>query len=125
MVILMSIFREHIFRMYDSNLDGVIDFQEFLTTTHVMSWGTAEENLHCIFRFLDIDRNGFLEREELMTVARDLLVENEKIIDGAFEEMDMNEEGKVSVEDFTKACFHKKPNVIKLTMNVMKVFLES
>ena len=111
--------------MYDSNMDGVIDFPEFLTTTHIMSWGTAEQNLQCIFRFFDISGNGYLEREELMTVARDLLLENNNTFEEAFEEMDMNDEGKVSVEDFTKACFQKKSNVVKLTMNVMKVFLET
>ena len=98
--------------MYDSNLDGVIDFSEFLTTTHIMSAGTAEENLNCIFRFFDINGNGYLERDELLTVSRDLLIENDdnKVVCGIFEEFEMNEEGKVSVEDFIKAVLNKKPN---------------
>lgn len=36
---------DHIFRMYDSNGDGHIDFREFMIVLYVMSNGSPEENL--------------------------------------------------------------------------------
>jgi len=36
---------KHIFRMYDSNSDGYIDFREFMVVLYIMSNGTPEANL--------------------------------------------------------------------------------
>ena len=36
---------ENLFRMYDTNMDGVISMQEFLIVYHIFSDGTPEENL--------------------------------------------------------------------------------
>ena len=40
---------EHVWRIYDTNLDGEIDFREFMLALSVMSKGSAEENLRQIF----------------------------------------------------------------------------
>jgi len=48
----------HIFRMYDSNKDGHIDFREFMIVLYIMSNGTPEENLKQIFRVFDINNDG-------------------------------------------------------------------
>ena len=36
---------ENLFRMYDTNMDGIISMQEFLIVYHIFSEGTPEENL--------------------------------------------------------------------------------
>ena len=36
---------ENLFRMYDTNMDGVISMEEFLIVYHIFSEGTPEENL--------------------------------------------------------------------------------
>ena len=36
---------ENLFRMYDTNMDGVISMEEFLIFYHVCSEGTPEQNL--------------------------------------------------------------------------------
>ena len=43
----------HIFRMYDKNGDGHIDFREFMIVLYVMSNGTPEENLKQVCKFFD------------------------------------------------------------------------
>merc|ERR1711942_457438 len=48
----------HIFRMYDVNKDGDIDFREFMTVLYIMSNGTLEQNLKQIFRVFDINSDG-------------------------------------------------------------------
>ena len=65
--------RGHLWRIYDLNMDGVVDFKEFMVVLQVMSDGSAEENLKQIFRFFDINLNGFIDKLELDRVVRDLL----------------------------------------------------
>ena len=36
---------EHLFRMYDTNMDGLISMEEFLIFYHICSEGTLEQNL--------------------------------------------------------------------------------
>ena len=35
--------QKHVFRIYDANNDGYIDFAEFMVIFHIMSEGTSEE----------------------------------------------------------------------------------
>ena len=42
---------DHLWRIYDLNNDGVVDFNEFLQVLSVMSHGTHEQNLKQLFRF--------------------------------------------------------------------------
>ena len=62
----------HIFRMYDSNRDGDIDFREFMIVLYVMSSGTPEQNLRQIFRIFDINDDGAISRRELKRIVKDL-----------------------------------------------------
>ena len=48
----------HIFRMYDTDNNGTIDFREFMIILYIMSSGTPEENLAQIFRIFDENNDG-------------------------------------------------------------------
>ncbi len=63
---------KHIFRMYDANHDGDIDFREFMIVLYVMSSGTPEENLRQIFRVFDINDDGTISMKELKRIVKDL-----------------------------------------------------
>merc|ERR1719308_542379 len=62
----------HIFRMYDTNKDGHIDFKEFMIVLYVMSNGSPEENLRQIFRVFDINNDGRISATELKRIVKDL-----------------------------------------------------
>ena len=55
----------HVFRMYDSDKDGLIDFTEFMLVFHIMSDGTVEEVLTKIFRFFDVNDDGVISTKEM------------------------------------------------------------
>lgn len=55
---------DNIFRAYDSDGNGEIDFKEFMTTLSVASKGTPEQKLKWSFKIYDIDGNGTVSREE-------------------------------------------------------------
>merc|ERR1711953_503069 len=78
----------HIFRMYDTNEDGHIDFREFMIVLYVMSNGSPEENLKQIFRVFDINNDGSISLKELQRIVKDLFhLINEKNADKASQEV--------------------------------------
>ena len=124
----LNLFSQHIWRMYDVNMDGVIDFQEFLIAINIMSNGTPEENLEQIFRFFDVNRNGFIDKLEMESVVEDLLaletcLDMEDIAQEAFREMDENEDSRISLDEFVNACLSNKKCSSVLTMKVVNLFL--
>merc|ERR1712198_660596 len=48
----------HMFRVYDTNDDGYVDFVEFMIIYYIMSDGSPEEVLAKIFRVFDVNSDG-------------------------------------------------------------------
>ena len=109
---------KHVFRMYDSDEDGFIDFTEFMTTLHILGGGTEEELLQKVFRVFNVNDDDSISMEEMNKLAGDmhaLLTEKDQhvgsidyITAAAIVEMDKNKDGKITVDEFTKACKNKK-----------------
>jgi len=123
----------HIFRMYDTNKDGHIDFREFMIVLYIMSNGSPEENLKQIFRVFDINNDGSISPKELQRIVKDLFhLINEKNADEAsqellaqraFNEMDENNDGQVSQDEFIEACMTQKKFSTMLTLKIIDVFV--
>merc|ERR1711910_121780 len=56
---------KHMFRVYDANDDGYVDFVEFMMIYYIMSDGTPEEVLAKIFRMFDVNSDGTISEKEL------------------------------------------------------------
>ena len=119
----------HVFRMYDTNGDGAVDFKEFVVALDVFANGTPEQNLKQIFRVLDINNDGKIHVMELIEVVRDIFElakqqnptssENWDTIAGAaFAEMDMNADGKVTKTEFIQTCLLDQGLTELLTSNL-------
>ena len=63
---------KHIFRLFDRDGNGTIDFKEFMIVLYIMSNGTPEENLRQIFKVFDLDGDGSICRDEMIKICRDL-----------------------------------------------------
>merc|ERR1711875_118488 len=105
---------KHVFRIYDSNNDGYIDFIEFMLIFHIMSDGTPEEVLGKIFRVFDVNGDGHITKKEMSRLVKDMygLIKAEDpeaksealIAKSAFTEMDADGDGKITTEEFINAC---------------------
>ena len=123
---------EHIYRMYDANQDGSIDFKEFMVIFYVMSEGSEEEVLKGIFRAFDTDGNGSLTLEEIKRLVKSIYrllkkddpnLESEKFIaDSTFAECDKDGDGKVTREEFIASCLDKGAFTTLLTMKIVDIF---
>jgi len=125
---------KHVFRVYDTNNDGVIDFIEFMVIYHVMSDGTPEEVLQKIFKVFDVNLDGTINKKEMGRLVKDMysLIRHddpeaasmEAITSSAFTEMDVDVDGKITVEEFTRACLEREQISKMLALKIINIFVE-
>lgn len=58
-----------LFRAFDKDNSGTIDYREFLATMAILSRGNVEQKLEFAFSMIDLDHDGKLSREELQKVV--------------------------------------------------------
>ena len=125
---------KHIWRMFDIDNNGIIDFKEFRMVLHVMSNGSSKDNLKQIFRAFDINRDGKIDPQEMKKIVKDILkldndqkdkIDKESLAKSAFSEMDENEDGKVSRREFINACLEKKKFSTILALKIINIFIQT
>ena len=106
---------EHVFRTFDTDQNGIIDFEEFLFAMYVTSARTAEEKLTWAFRMYDVDGNGVIDPEEMLKVVQAIYsmlrkdaTEPISVADerarNIFRRMDVNRDGLLTEEEFFRGC---------------------
>ena len=85
------------------------DFKEFICSLSVTTRGTIDEKLKWAFQIYDIDGNGFITQNEMLSIVKsvqrmvgamtDKRLSSKNII-STFEKMDKNNDGQLSLEEF-------------------------
>lgn len=63
-------FCTHVFRTFDKDNSGKIDFKEFLLAINITSGGKPEEKLEWAFQMYDINGNGTIEKQEMVEIIK-------------------------------------------------------
>lgn len=61
-------FCNHVFRSFDGDNSGKIDFKEFLLAINITSGGDPKSKLNWAFTMYDIDGNGTIEKDEMVEI---------------------------------------------------------
>eukprot|EP00092_Neocalanus_flemingeri_P001075 GFUD01001146.1.p1 GENE.GFUD01001146.1~~GFUD01001146.1.p1 ORF type:complete len:195 (+),score=73.19 GFUD01001146.1:131-715(+) len=125
---------KHVFRMYDSDNDGFIDFTEFMQVFHIMSDGTAEEVLTKMFRMFDVNNDGTISKKEMNKLIKDMygllktedpnIADKNLIAKTAFAEMDKDGNGKITEAEFIGACLGQKDISKMLALKIVDFFVD-
>merc|ERR1712059_92488 len=108
-------FCRHVFRIFDTDKNGYIDFKEFLLSMEVASGNSPERKLEWAFRLYDVNGDGNISRGELEEVLGSLLKMQYDDCSEAgsstrqrphvmFSLLDQNKDGEVTREEFVTAC---------------------
>ncbi|XP_040572763.1 neuronal calcium sensor 1 isoform X2 [Lepeophtheirus salmonis] len=106
-----------VFSAIDNERTGGITFGDFMEFLSVICKGTTHDKILWAFKFYDVDKNGFISKDEMVKVSdsiHELMGVNGttpksgsktvKHIEQVFDTMDLNSDGKITIEEFIIYC---------------------
>ncbi|XP_047652761.1 LOW QUALITY PROTEIN: guanylyl cyclase-activating protein 2 [Phacochoerus africanus] len=114
------------FRAFDRNGDNTIDFLEYVAALNLMLRGNLEHMLKWTFKIYDKDRNGCIDRLELLDIVESIhklkkacrvemeaeqqgqLLTPEEVVDRIFLLVDENGDGQLSLKEFIEGARRDK-----------------
>ncbi|XP_073684684.1 recoverin b [Garra rufa] len=121
-------YAQHVFRSFDANSDGTLDFKEYIVALHLTSSGKTVEKLEWAFALYDVDGNGSITKNEIHEIVKSIFNmiskedqknlpddENtpEKRTDKIWDFFGKKENGKITEGEFIQGVMDNK-NILRL-----------
>lgn len=120
-----SKFASLVFRVFDENKDGSIEFEEFIRALSVTSRGSLDERLVWAFKLYDVDNDGFITRDEMYNIVDAIYqmlgnqtkeAEQEESprerVDKIFDQLDKNHDNRLTLEEFREGS-KQDPRIVQ------------
>ncbi|ETN72058.1 EF hand [Necator americanus] len=125
-------FSELVFNTFDDDRNNRLSFSEFAVQLSLFSKGTLEQRLDWLFDLYDCNGRGYITEEDHLIVCRAMYalvgihyykekhfpVALKRHIKHQFSKLDKNRDGKITREEFIKACHDD--NKIVSSMDALK-----
>ncbi|XP_036386629.1 guanylyl cyclase-activating protein 1 [Megalops cyprinoides] len=114
------------FKTFDMNDDGFIDFMEYVAALSLVLKGSVQKKLRWYFKLYDVDGNGCIDREELLTIIKSIRAINgskqemsaEDFTNMVFNKIDINGDGELSLEEFVEGIQNDQMLLDMLTQSL-------
>ncbi|CEG41636.1 calcineurin b-like protein [Plasmopara halstedii] len=129
-----SLYVDRIFQLFDANNDSSISFNEFIQSVSVLSSksGTAEK-IKFSFDILDLDRDGKLSMQELLSMLEACIQENcidipaeclKTIVTKTIDDLDQDKDGFISFDEYRIMTETNLQMLNHVTLNVSALIAE-
>ncbi|XP_032051503.1 lysophosphatidylcholine acyltransferase 2 [Aythya fuligula] len=103
-----------LFHLFDRNGDGTIDFREYVIGLSILcNPANTEETIQMAFKLFDLDEDGTITENEFACIIQSALGVPELDVSNLFKEIDADETGKLSYDEFKDFAL-KHPEYAKL-----------
>ncbi|KAM8971932.1 A-type potassium channel modulatory protein KCNIP1-like [Pelodytes ibericus] len=132
-----NMYAHYLFNAFDAAQSGSVKFEDFVTALSVLLRGTIHEKLRWTFNLYDINKDGYINKEEMMDIVKAIydmmgkytypvLKEDapKQHVDLFFQKMDKNKDGIVTIDEFIESCQEVKggQEAVNVTIVVRSVF---
>ncbi|XP_074169985.1 A-type potassium channel modulatory protein KCNIP1 isoform X2 [Rhinolophus sinicus] len=112
-----STYAHYLFHAFDTTQTGSVKFEDFVTALSILLRGTVHEKLRWTFNLYDINKDGYINKEEMMDIVKAIYDMMGKYtypvlredtprqhVDVFFQKMDKNKDGIVTLDEFLESC---------------------
>nr|XP_020451015.1 Kv channel-interacting protein 1 isoform X1 [Monopterus albus] len=112
-----STYAHYLFNAFDTAHSGSIKFEEFVAALSILLKGSVTEKLQWTFNLYDINRDGYISKDEMTDIVRAIYDMMGKYtypvlktdapkqhVDAFFQKMDKNRDGVVTLDEFILSC---------------------
>ncbi|KAL3847653.1 hypothetical protein ACJMK2_018554 [Sinanodonta woodiana] len=119
-----SEFAEHVFRTFDVNGNGMVDFKEFILGLCISGSTDFETKLKWAFKMYDINGDGLITKDEMQQIIKaiykmtncttsDRMAHPEQLAGDLFESIDTNHDKSITWEEFIRGA-SEQPIIVNL-----------
>ncbi|KAM9500689.1 Kv channel-interacting protein 4 isoform 2-T2 [Clarias gariepinus] len=120
-----STYGHFLFTAFDTDHNGTVSFEDFVMGLSILLRGTVQEKLNWVFNLYDINKDGYITKEEMFDIMKAIydmmgkwtypILKEEtprQHVEIFFQKMDKNKDGVVTIDEFIDCCQNDE-NIMK------------